>query len=202
MIRLAIAEDHQCLIDSMGLITEFDKDISIIGAVNDGEALLHLVRLKQPNVVIVDLRMPKIDGMAATKLILEEFPHTKVLIFTMFDIPEAQKQAKAIGASGYILKNASLDEVINAVKSVHKGDTYFTENLEETEASKSKNILTKRQKEILQLIAQGKTSREIAELLFIDIKTVNTHRQNMMRILGFKGKNDLVKYAIETKYQF
>jgi two-component system nitrate/nitrite response regulator NarL len=201
MIRLAIAEDHQCLIDSINLITEFDKDISIVGSVNDGEALLELVRLKQPHVVIVDLRMPKTDGMEASKQILKEFPHIKILIFTMFDIPEAQKQAKAIGVSGYILKNTSLDELITAVKAVYNGQTYFNDDFD-VEDTKSKNILTKRQKEILHLIALGKTSREIADMLFIDIKTVNTHRQNMIRVLNLDSKNGLVKYAIENKYQF
>ncbi len=201
MIRLVIAEDHQCLIDSIRLITQFDTDISIIGTANDGEALLKLVRLKQPDVVIADLRMPKVDGMEASKQILKEFPHIKVLIFTMFDLPYIQKQAKQIGVSGYILKNISLDNVIKAVKTVAKGQTYFSEYIDDIDTTKKKNILTKRQKEILQHIAQGKTSRQIANLLFIDIKTVNTHRQNMIRVLNLHGKNDLVKYAIEKKYQ-
>lgn len=200
MIRLAIAEDHQCLIDSIKLITEFDEEISIVGSVNDGESLLKLVRLKQPHVVIADYRMPKLDGLEAAKQILAEFPHVKVLIFTMFDLPEIQIQAKHIGVSGYLLKNISLDNVIKAIKTVMKGDTYFDDTIDFSDISTQKNRLTKRQKEILSLIAQGKTSRQIAELLFIDIKTVNTHRQNMIRVLNLRGKNDLVKYAIEHKY--
>ena len=200
MIRLAIAEDHQCLIDSIKLITEFDNDISIVGSVNDGEALLKLVRLKQPQIVIADLRMPKLDGLEASKIILEEFPHTKIIIFTMFDLPEIQKQAKQIGVSGYILKNISLDNVIKAIKAVVKGDTYFDSSIDFSNISPKKNSLTKRQKEILKHSAQGKTSRQIANLLFIDIKTVNTHRQNMIRVLNLKGTHDLVKYAIEHKY--
>lgn len=200
MIRLAIAEDHQCLIDSIKLITEYDNDISIIGSVNDGEALIKLVRLKQPHIVIADLRMPKLDGLEAAKVILKEFPHIKVLIFTMFDLPEIQKQAKDIGVSGYILKNISLDNVIKAIKAVMKGDTYFDSIIDVSNSSHKKNILTKRQKEILKLIAQGKTSRRIADGLYIDIKTVNTHRQNMIRVLNLQGIHDLVKYAVEHKY--
>lgn len=200
MIRLVIAEDHQCFIDSIKLVTEFDNTISIIGSVNDGEALLKLVRLKQPQIVIADYRMPKLDGLEAAKLILKEFPHIKVIILTMFDLPEIQKQAKDIGVSGYILKNISLDKVLEAIKTVAKGETYFDENIDFTDVGQKKDKLTKRQKEILSHIAQGKTSREIANLLFIDLKTVNTHRQNMIRVLHLQGKNDLVKYAIERKY--
>ena len=200
MIRLVIAEDHQCLIDSLRLVSEFDKDISIIGSVNDGESLLKLVRLKQPQVVIADYRMPKLDGLEASKQILKEFPHIKILIFTMFDLPEVQKQAKQIGVSGYLLKNISLDEVIKAIKTVAKGETFFDDTIDFTDTGVKKNNLTKRQKEILSHIAQGKTSRQIADLLFIDLKTVNTHRQNMIRVLHLLGKNDLVKYAIENKY--
>ena len=118
----------------------------------------------------------------------------------MFDLPEIQKQAKDIGVSGYLLKNISLDKVLEAIKTVAKGETYFDENIDFTDVRQKKDKLTKRQKEILSHIAQGKTSREIANLLFIDLKTVNTHRQNMIRVLHLQGKNDLVKYAIERKY--
>ena len=146
-----------------------------------------------------DLRMPKLDGLEASKQILKEFPHTKILIFTMFDLPEVKKQAKQIGVSGYLLKNISLDNVIKAIKTVTTGGTFFDDDIDKKTSSK-KSKLTKRQKEILAHIAQGKTSRQIAELLFIDLKTVNTHRQNMIRALQLKGINDLVKYAIENKY--
>ena len=107
MIRLAIAEDHQSLIDGIKLLLEYEEDISIIGTANDGEALLDVVRLKQPNVVITDIRMPKMDGISATKIIKKEFPKTKVLAFTMFDQTEAIEQMLDAGANGYILKNSS-----------------------------------------------------------------------------------------------
>lgn len=206
MIRLAIAEDHQSLIDGIQLLLKYEDDIEIVGTANDGEALLKLARLKQPNVIIMDIRMPKLDGIAATKLIKKEFPHTKVLAFTMFDQSEAIDQMLEAGVSGYLLKNSSLEEVLNAVRAVHKGNTYFDANIAVTEKNdsnkKSKGVLTKRQIEILNLIAQGKTSREIADELFIGIHTVDTHRKNMVRILGLKGKGELLRYALEKKYLF
>ncbi|WP_179336629.1 response regulator transcription factor [Winogradskyella ludwigii] len=206
MIRLAIAEDHQSLIDGIKLLLEYEDDIDIVGTANDGEALLELVRLKQPNVVITDIRMPKMDGITATKEIKKELPHTKILGFTMFDQKDAIQQMLEAGASGYLLKNSPLEEVLKAVRSVYNGHTYFDANIEiEKENNtnkKSKGILTKRQVEILGLIAQGKTSREIADELFIGVHTVDTHRKNMIRILGLHGKGELMRYALEKKYRF
>lgn len=207
MIRLAIAEDHQALIDGLELLLKYEDHISIVGTVNDGEALLHLVRLKQPNVVITDIRMPKMDGIQATTIIKKEFPHTKVLAFTMFDQDEAVSQMIAAGADGYILKNTALKVVLEAIREVSEGKKYFDSNInvngaENNPSKSSKGILTKRQTEILHLIGQGKTSREISEELFIGTHTVDTHRKNMSRILGLKGKGELLRYAMERKYKF
>ncbi len=204
MIRLAIAEDHQSLIDGIILLLKHEEDISIVGAVNNGEALLDLVRLKQPNVIITDIRMPKMDGITATKHIKKEFPHTKIIAFTMFDQPEAIAKMLEAGASGYLLKNSSLNDVLEAIKTVHSGKNYYDANINvnNQKNKKKKGLLTKRQIEILELVAQGKTSREISEQLFIGIHTVDTHRKNMIRILGLKGKGELMRYALEKKYKF
>lgn len=206
MIRIAIAEDHQSFIDGIKLLLENEEDIVVIGTANDGEELLDLVRLKQPNVVITDIRMPKLDGINATKQIKKEFPRIKVLGFSMFDQQAAIRQMLDAGASGYLLKNSALDEVLKAIRSVYTGNTYFDANIEmeiENDTNKNtKGLLTKRQVEILSLVAQGKTSREIASELFIGIHTVDTHRKNMIRILGLQGKGELMRYALEKKYKF
>ncbi len=207
MIRLAIAEDHQSLIDGIKLLLEYEEDISIVGDANNGEDLLHIVRLKRPNVVLTDIRMPKMDGITATKLIKKEFPEIKVLAFTMFDQIDAIEQMVEAGASGYLLKNSSLTEVLEAIKTVRRGESYYDANidtnaLQADAKSSKKGLLTKRQIQILELIAQGKTSREIGKLLFIGVHTVDTHRKNMVRILGLKGKGELMRYALEKKYKF
>lgn len=207
MIRLAIAEDHQSLIDGLELLLKYEEQISVVGTANDGEGLLHLVRTREPNVVITDIRMPKMDGIQATKIIKKEFPHINILAFTMFDQDEAVSQMLDAGASGYILKNTTLNEVFKAILTVAEGKTYFDGDINangivQENSNQKKGLLTKRQKEILSLIAQGKTSREIAEELFIGIHTVDTHRKNMTRILGLKGKGELLRYAIEKKYKF
>ncbi len=207
MIRLAIAEDHQSLIDGIELLLKYNEEVSIIGTANDGEKLIDIVRLKQPHVVLTDIRMPKIDGIAATKIIKKEYPHIKVIAFTMFEQTDAIEQMLDAGASGYILKNSSLEEVLNAINIVSKGEKYFGKNvninaISQDSKNKKKGVLTKRQIEILALVAQGKTSREIANELFIGIQTVDTHRKNMIRILGLKGKGELLRYALEKKYEF
>jgi two-component system nitrate/nitrite response regulator NarL len=204
MIRLVIAEDHQSLIDGIKLLLKYEEGISILGTANDGEALINLVRLKRPNLVITDIRMPKMDGITAAKIIKKEFPETKIIAFSMFDQPEAIEQMLDAGATGYLLKNSSLEEVLQAIRTVHTGEHYFDANINVNKADvkKRKGVFTKRQIEILELIAQGKTSRQIAEELHIGVQTVDTHRKNMIRILGLHGKGELMRYALEKKYKF
>ncbi len=207
MIRLAIAEDHQSLIDGITLLLELESNISIVGTANNGEDLINIVKKQKPNVIITDIRMPKLDGINATKIIKKEFPETKVIAFTMYDQTDAIQQMIKAGASGYLLKNSSLKDVLDAINTVFNGNTYFDANLDTnalniSNASNNKSILTKRQIQILALIAKGKTSREIAEELFIGTHTVDTHRKNMVRILNLKGKGELLRYALEKKYKF
>ncbi len=206
MIRLALADDHQSLLDGIYLLVRYEEDIEFVGTANDGEALLNLVKRKQPHVVITDIRMPKLDGIAATKAILKISPHTKVIAFSMFDEVDAVKQMLKAGACGYILKNSSLEDLLKAIRTVYAGKPYFDSQISvediETIKKTKKTKLTKRQMEILRLIGQGKTSREIADELCIGVYTVDTHRKNMVRILGLTGRGELLRYAVDRKYKF
>lgn len=203
MITLAIAEDHQALIDGMKLLFKNEPDILIVGEANDGEALIELVKNKRPNVVITDIRMPKCDGIMATKIIKKNYPLTKVIAFSMFDQDDAVAQMRLAGASGYILKNSSLQTVLEAVRSVARDETFFDNAITSTdENSKETIILSSREKEILRLIGEGKSSQEIADLLFIGKATVDFHRKNIIKKLNLHGKNDLLRFAVERKYDF
>lgn len=204
MITVAIAEDHQALIDGIKSYVRYEDDITIIGEANNGEELLHLVRLKQPNVVLCDIRMPILDGIEATKIIQKELPHTKVVAFTMFDQDDAVQQMLNAGAQGYILKDSSLDIVLEAIRTVAEGHTYYDKKIHIPDAEKnaSKSILSSREREILQLVAKGQTSHQIADALFIGKSTVDTHRKNMIRKLGLSGAGELLRYAVEKKYEF
>ena len=213
MVTIIMAEDHQMLIDGVQSFFEYNENINIIATANNGKELVRLVSLKQPKLVITDIRMPKMDGIEATKLIKKDFPHIKVLALTMFDQPDAIKQMLNAGASGYLLKNSGIKMLGDAIEKVVKGETFFDPNValnfmndyvdENTSVGKSKKVvLSKRELEILELIANGKTSKEIAEILFIAKTTVDTHRKNMIRKLELDNGSELVKYAIEKKYEF
>ena len=210
MITVAIGEDHQALIDGIQLLLQYEEHIEVVGTANDGEALLHIIRQKQPKVVIIDIRMPKLDGIETTKIIKKEFPHTKVIAFSMFDQEAAVVQMRAAGATGYILKNSPLEEILKAIESVTQGKEYYDSGLEaylESSAfakadTTKKSVLSKSEKEILKLIAQNKTSSEIADIRFTAVSTVEKHRKNMMRKLGLSGKGELLRFAIERKYEF
>lgn len=182
MIRIVIAEDHQALIDGIKLMIEFESDIEVVGEANDGEELIEIVKLKKPDIVLTDIRMPKCDGICATKAIMENFPETKVIGFSMFEQTEAISQMQTAGAKGYILKNSSLKKVLEAIRTVAKGGIYFDDAITTHDSlTKEEIILSKREKEILQLIGEGKTSQEIADTLFIGKTTVDTHRKNIIK---------------------
>lgn len=203
MITIIIAEDHQSLIDGIRLSLEFEDDITVVGEANDGEELIQLVRKKRPQIVITDIRMPKCDGICATKIIKKEFPEIKIIAFSMFDQTEAIQQMKEAGASGYIMKNSPLKKLIEAIRAVVSNETFFEDAIVvKDELTKENILLSTREKEILRLIGEGKTSNEIADVLFISKSTVDTHRKNILKKMNLYGKTDLIRFAVERKYDF
>jgi len=205
MIRLAIAEDHNALIDGIKLFLKYEEDIEIVGYANNGQVLLDLVKLKRPNTVITDIRMPIMDGITATKEILKFDKTVKIIAFSMFDQEEAVNQMLEAGAKGYILKNSNLEDLLHALRTVYDGNMYFDTSLLSTGNSlikRNNTVLTNRQIEILKLVALGKTNQEIADSLFIGKTTVETHRKNMIKKLNLKGVGELLRYALESKYNF
>ena len=213
MITIIMAEDHQMLIDGVKSFYEFDDEINFIGTVNNGEDLVKLVALKKPKLVITDIRMPRMDGIQATRIIRKNHPFIHVLAMTMFDQPDAIKQMLDAGATGYILKNSGIKMLSKAIVTVAKGETFFDPNVafnfmndyiddNVTIGKSHKIILSNREKEILQLIANGRSSKEISEVLFIAKTTVDTHRKNMIRKLDLASGTALIKYAIDKKYEF
>lgn len=203
MITVALADDHQALIDGIKLFLDYEDSITIVGEANDGEALIDLVLAKKPQIVITDIRMPKCDGIQTTKIIKKVLPNTKIIAFSMFEQDEAVNQMRDAGASGYIMKNASLKTMVEAIKTVARGETFFDTSLPKPSQREENGIyISPREKEILQLIAQGRSSQEIAEILFVSKSTIDTHRKNMVRKLGLQGKSELLRYAMEKKYDF
>lgn len=203
MIKIAIAEDHQALIDGMKVFLEYETDLAIVGEANNGDRLLDIVRSKRPNVVLTDIRMPVMDGITAARIIKKEFPDCKIIAFSMFEQEEAIQQMQEAGASGYILKNSSLKNVLDAIRTVYRGETYFDSGIKRSEKKDQDDVpLSKREKEILRLVGEGKTSQEIADALFIGKTTVDTHRKNILKKLNLQGKTELIRYSMEKKYDF
>lgn len=204
MIRVVIAEDHQALIDGIKLSLENENDMEVVAEANDGEELIKLVDLKKPDVIITDIRMPKCDGITATRIIKKKHPSIEIVAFSMFDQAEAVKQMQEAGASGYIMKNSSLTKLIEAIRTVANHKTFFDTDIVADKSSGNNDtiMLSKREKEILRLIGEGKTSNEISDMLFIGKTTVDTHRKNILKKLNIHGKSDLVRFAVERKYDF
>lgn len=205
MIRVVIAEDHNALIDGIKLFLEYEDDIELVGIANNGKDLCNVVERKYPDVVVTDIRMPIMNGIEATKQISTISPETKVIAFTMFDQDDAISQMLMAGAKGYILKNSSLSELLQAIRKVNDGEIYYDPNIvidTNEDEIQPKGLFTKRQIEILRLIAEGKTNVEIADILFIGKTTVETHRKNMIQKLNLKGSGELLRYALESKYKF
>lgn len=203
MIRLVIAEDHLSFSEGIALFLKYEEDIEIVGLVKNGKELLELVNLKKPSVVVTDIRMPIIDGIAATKTILKSHPTTKIIAFTMFDQQKALDQMLRAGAKGYVLKNSSLKTLLTAIRQVASGKSFFDSAMNVSKSGqKGLELLTKRQREILRLITEGKSNPEIAKILFIERSTVETHRKNMIQKLGLSGPGELLRYGLQKRYEF
>jgi len=201
MIRLLLVDDQELIRRGMKALLKTDPDFELVGEAADGQqAIAELQRLyntpQQPDVILLDVRMPVMDGVAATREIGQQFPAAKVLILTTFDDREYVQQALQYGASGYLLKNTPFDELAQAIRFVAKGYTHLSPGLAQKAIAQTAipqnltawNALTAREQDILQLIAQGSNNKEIAQALFISEKTVRNHVTNLLGQLGLRDR--------------
>lgn len=207
-IRVFIADDHAILREGINALLTTSNDIEVVGEAADGIEAVDRARQLRPDVVLMDIAMPALDGLEATRRIRKENPGTRVIMLTQHEQREYVSTAMKAGASGYIPKKALASELMAAITSVYRGDYYLFPSaartlIEEyvsqpslTEVTDPYERLTKREREILKLVAEGRTNREIADLLVISIKTVLGHRTNLMEKLGIHNRTELVKYAI------
>lgn len=205
-IRVLLADDHTLFRAGIRALLEKLPDIHVVAEASDGREVMHLVTTTQPDVVLMDIAMPELNGLEATKRLVKEFPDISVLILSMHKSEEYVWQALRAGAAGYLLKDADLAELALAMKAVTRGETYLSPPIsthvireyvqrvggEETSLER----LTPRQREILQLIAEGHTTKAIAQHLELSVKTVETHRVQMMERLDIHDIAGLVRYAI------
>jgi len=211
-IRVLIADDHTILRDGIRLLLSAQPDIQVVGEAVDGRDAVAKARDLKPDLILMDIAMPRLNGLEATRQILQENPDIAVLVLTMHDSQEYVVQILEAGAAGYVLKKAASSELVSAIRAVAQGDAFLypsiTKQLIEDYLRRmqvsadhadveKRDVLTDREREILQLIAEGYTSAQIAEMLNLSIKTVRTHRAHIMEKLDLHDRSALVKYALQ-----
>ena len=207
IIRVLLVDDHALLRSGLKLLLEAQPDIRVIGEASRGDEAVERVRETCPDVILMDLSMSGMNGLQAIALIKQQFPQCRILVLTMHDDEEYLRQSLAAGASGYILKQAADSELLSALRSVHRGEIFLppalTKALVESLARPTERLtenhdvaLSPRETEVARLVAMGHTNREIAELLVLSVKTVETHKARIMDKLGLRSRSELVRYAI------
>lgn len=208
MIKIIIADDHQMFIDGIKALLKNEKDIKVVGEALNGEEVLSILKKEKADIVLLDINMPVMDGIETTKLLQEKFPQVKILMLTMHNKHEFISGLVNAGASGYILKNTGKKELMEAIQSVYEGKNYFSNEVTETimhdlhknptEQKIEVAQLTDREKDVLKLIAEEYSTKQIADKLFINSNTVETHRKNLMSKIKAKNLAGLVKFALQT----
>jgi two-component system response regulator NreC len=207
-IRVLVTDDHAIVRDGICALLALTGDIEAVGEATNGREALEMVRKLAPDVVLMDIAMPLMDGLEATRRIHKEFPQAKVIVLTQYEDREYVLPVIEAGASGFISKTAASSELTSAIRSVYRGDSFLSPSVarllvedyrEMAKAGKSRDVseqLTGREREILKLLAEGHSTHEIAQLLVISPKTVERHKTNLMAKLDIHNRLDLFKYAL------
>ncbi|MBN2172785.1 MAG: response regulator transcription factor [Bacteroidales bacterium] len=211
-INVLLTDDHQIIIDGLKSLLEKVEDINVVGEAQNGRIALDLLKIIKVDVVLMDIDMPILNGIEATKIIKAQYPEIKVVVLSMHNESSLIRTLISAGANGYVLKNTDQEDLISAIRKVYGGQKYFspdaTISLAEHDALSPSTIqkdwyledLTDREIEILKLIAEGFSNKEIGEKLFISHRTVDTHRTNLMKKIGVKNIAGIIKYAIKKGF--
>jgi two-component system response regulator NreC len=209
--RIIIADDHTIMREGLRSLLEIEASFEVIGAVDNGRDAVRLATLLRPDLVLMDLAMPHMDGMSAIRELKRRAPEIKILVLTMHKTEEHIRAALQAGAGGYLLKDAARAELLIAIVSIMRGKTfispavadrivagYLDRDAAEGAMRARSDTLTEREKQVLKLIAEGRRNRDIAEYLFVSVKTVEKHRANLMSKLDLHNTAALTSYAIEN----
>ncbi len=211
-LKILVADDHEVVRQGVRTIVESQAGWMVVSEARNGTEAVQMTLEARPDVVLLDISMPELNGLEATKLILKQIPEIQVLILTMHESDELVREVLAAGARGYVLKTDAKRDLVNAVRSLSEHRPFFTSKVAEMVLEGYRHVnapakvdipagdrLTSRERQIVQLLAEGKTSKEIATALDISTKTADTHRANLMRKLNLHSLADIVRYAIRNK---
>jgi DNA-binding NarL/FixJ family response regulator len=200
MIRVILAEDHDILRDGLQSILADNNEIKVVAEASNGKALIDLLQTTPADIVLMDINMPVMNGIEATRYITEHYKNIKVVALSMMDNTNYLQQMMNAGAKGYILKSTGKNDMVYAIKQVMKNIPFISPELlikqEEDNAGPAKAKLTKRELQVLELLAEGLTNKEIADKIFLSKRTIETHRKNLIDKTGSKNTSALIKYAI------
>ncbi|MEZ4935412.1 MAG: response regulator transcription factor [Saprospiraceae bacterium] len=206
-IKIIIADDHDVIIDGLTALLSTEKNLQIVGRANNGKQLLEIIKNKPVDLIILDIEMPEMNGVEVTEKLKTIYPELKILVLTMYNSPDFIANLLRHGVDGYILKNSRKNDLLQAINSVVSGRPFYAPEVTEImmdsfrqgQSNKEDTPeLTQREIEIVRLIAEEYTSREIGEKLFISFHTVERHRKNIIAKLGVKNVAGLVKYALKN----
>jgi DNA-binding NarL/FixJ family response regulator len=207
MIRVLLADDHVLVRAGVRALLERMPGIEVVAEAGDGAEALQLVKSQRPQVVLMDITMPGMNGLEAAARVAKEFPHSRVVVFSMHATKQYVLQAFRAGAAGYLLKEAQPEELESAIKTVARGETYVAPSIagyvvedvrSRPAAPSGLDRITWRQREILQLIAEGRTTKQMSQRLGIGVRTVETHRADLMNRLNIHDVAGLVRFAVAT----
>lgn len=206
-IKIVIADDHELFRDGLALMIKKVSDFVLVGQAENGNKLLEVLESTKADVVLTDIKMPELDGIQATRIITRNFPNTKVIALSMFDEDNMVAEMFDAGAKGYLLKNADKIELIQAVKTVHNNDSYFSEKISKqlvklivknkaSSVTTKDHHLTEREIEIIKLICKQYTTQQIAEILCLSYKTVENYRLKIQQKMDVRNTAGIVVYAL------
>jgi DNA-binding NarL/FixJ family response regulator len=201
-----LVDDHTILRDTLKLLLESRPEVEIVGEASDGRQAIDLAERLKPDVILMDAAMPGLNGIEATTVIRKRQPRTRILMLSGYGYEDRVAAALRAGASGYVLKSSSAEELLHAIQTVNQSNTYLSEELAErtnvrsyllaSDGAAKEPALSPREREVLQLVAEGYTNQGIAERLFISVKTVEAHKEHIVHKLGVRGTAELIHYAI------
>lgn len=207
-IKVFIADDHKILRESLRILLSQQENIAVVGEAAGGLEAFEKIRTLRPEIAVLDISLPQLNGLDLAARLAQEQPELKIVILTMHKSEEFVKRALGVGVKGYVLKDNALEDLIACIQAVHEGKAFLSQSVtqlvvdEFVKSMKERDAqpepVSAREREVLQLLAEGKSNKEISKVLNLSIKTVETHRANIMRKLGLRNIADLVLYAVRN----